>query len=104
MTLSETTTAHLGSSFNLESELVEHRKVLTNVLRLSDNKTNEWIEKLKDEYDEPLKALLFAQCPNLAHLSFEVLTWWNSLGRLSQYPLTLLCDSIRGLKFSRCPF
>ena len=95
--------SHLDANFYPNSELLRHREVLTDVLRIDAKSVNIWMAKLQDGYDEPLKAVLFAQCPRLTKLTFMMYDTGKSLDAPRSHPLHLFCRSIRSLARSKVP-
>jgi hypothetical protein len=81
---------HLDASFYAQSELTHFREVLTGPLRLSAKVANTWMQKLDSGYDEPLKVVLIAQCPQLTSLKFMMYDTWISIDSARSHPLTLL--------------
>lgn len=91
---------HLDSSFYSESDLAQYHKVLNDVLLINTKPADDWIEKIRSGYDEPLKAMLFSLCPNLTKLTFMLYDTSNSSSPPKCHPLRLLCRSIRSLQSS----
>jgi hypothetical protein len=89
---------HLDATFFRQEELQQYRELMRDTLHLSEATVEKWMQRLEQGFDEPLKVLLMALCPELTTVRFAAYDTWNRPSAPRHHPLRLLGATLRALQ------
>ena len=84
----------LDQNFYPESDLEWYRKIMVDDLHLTEDEVGEWMNKLQEGNDEPIKGILMALCSNLRQVIFIAYDSWQNDEYQDKHPLSFLSTAL----------